>query len=56
MAFGNSQYGCNAYGSTENGGGLHRLLAYVATFQKVKGRVIGVLTSVGRKLGVTKSV
>jgi hypothetical protein len=54
--FGGSGYGSNIYGTTENGGNVHRLLAYIATYQKVRGMVVGVLTSVGRKLGVTKSV
>lgn len=54
--FGGSGYGSNIYGTTENGGNVHRLLGYIATFQKLKGRIVGVLVSTGRKLGITKSI
>ena len=54
MALGSNQYGANIYGAVENGGSTHVLLGYLATYQKVKGRLVGLLTVGTRLLGITR--
>lgn len=55
MAFGGSGYGSNIYGTTENGGNVHRLRGYIEAFQQLKGFVTGILGRTVSKLGVSKS-
>lgn len=53
--FGGSGYGSNIYGTTEHGGGTHVLLGYLATFLRLKNKVVGTLTRAGRVIGVNKT-
>jgi hypothetical protein len=55
MALGGSGYGSNIYGTTENGGNVHRLREYIETFSRLIGFTGGVLGRTIALLGNKKS-